>query len=182
VGDLVPAGTLPDPTGPARLGLSPIVNVHIVYDRAVTSLRFAAAVDSPVQWVFDRTLAAGLERGQYLAVSLSGATDIVDQTVDWFRRTFLPALSDLFPQARDASVERFLVTRERGATFRQTPGTAALRPGPVTGIPRLFLAGAWTDTGWPATMEGAVRSGVTAARHALVALGRTERLPAEVAA
>lgn len=182
VADLVPAGTLPDPTGPARLGLSPIVNVHVVYDRGVTALRFAAAVDSPVQWVFDRTLAAGLERGQYLAVSLSGADEVVDQPVDWFRRTFLPALSDLFPQARDASVERFLVTRERGATFRQTPGTAALRPGPVTGIPRLFLAGAWTDTGWPATMEGAVRSGVTAARHALVTLGRTERLPAEVAA
>jgi squalene-associated FAD-dependent desaturase len=182
VGDLVPAGTLPDPTGPARLGLSPIVNVHIVYDRAVTSLRFAAAVDSPVQWVFDRTLAAGLERGQYLAVSLSGAEDVVDQPVDWFRRTFLPALSDLFPEARGASVERFLVTRERGATFRQTPGAAALRPGPVTGIPRLFLAGAWTDTGWPATMEGAVRSGVMAARHALVTLGQTERLPAEVAA
>jgi hydroxysqualene dehydroxylase len=182
VAEVLPGGALPDPTGPARLGLSPIVNVHVVYDRAVTALPFAAAIDSPVQWVFDRTLAAGLERGQYLAVSLSGATDIVDQPVDWFRRTFLPALSDLFPQARDASVERFLVTRERGATFRQTPGTAALRPGPVTGIPRLFLAGAWTDTGWPATMEGAVRSGVMAARHALVTLGRTERLPAEVAA
>jgi uncharacterized protein with NAD-binding domain and iron-sulfur cluster len=79
-------------------------------------------------------------------------------------------------------VERFLVTRERTATFRQAPGTAALRAGPQTLIPRLFLAGSWTDTGWPATMESAVRSGLAAARRALLAVGRTERLPAEVAA
>ncbi len=74
------------------------------------------------------------------------------------------------------------MTRERAATFRQAPGTAALRPRPATAVPRLFLAGAWTDTGWPATMEGAVRSGIAAARPALLALGRTDRLPAEVAA
>ena len=182
VADVVPPGTFLDPTAPARLGLSPIVNVHVVYDRPVTALRFAAAVDSPVQWVFDRTRAAGLNGGQYLAISLSGAADVVDRPVEWFRQAFLPALAELFPRAKGASVERFLVTRERGATFRQVPGTAALRPGPATGIPRLFLAGAWTDTGWPATMEGAVRSGVTAARQALLTLGRTERLPAVVAA
>ncbi len=182
VADVVPPGTFVDPTAPARLGLSPIVNVHVVYDRPVTALRFAAAVDSPVQWVFDRTRAAGLNRGQYLAVTLSGAADVVDRPVEWFRQAFLPALAELFPRVKGASVERFLVTRDRGATFRQIPGTAALRPGPATRIPRLFLAGAWTDTGWPATMEGAVRSGVTAARQALLTLGRTERLPAVVAA
>jgi squalene-associated FAD-dependent desaturase len=182
VADVVPPGTFLDPTAPARLGLSPIVNVHVVYDRPVTTLRFAAAVDSPVQWVFDRTRAAGLNRGQYLAVSLSGAADVVDRPVEWFRQAFLPALAELFPRVKGASVERFLVTRERGATFRQVPGTAALRPGPATRIPRLLLAGAWTDTGWPATMEGAVRSGVTAARQALLTLGRTQRLPAVVAA
>jgi hydroxysqualene dehydroxylase len=145
-------------------------------------LRFAAAVDSPVQWVFDRTEPAGLTEGQYLAISLSGAADVVDDPVERFRERFLPALEALFPRAREASVRAFLVTRERGATFRQGPGTSALRPGPETAIRRLFLAGAWTDTGWPATMEGAVRSGLAAARKALVALGRTERLPAEVAA
>jgi len=148
----------------------------------VAELPFAAAVASPVQWVFDRTRAAGLERGQYLAISLSGAADVVDRPVEWFRQTYPPALVELFPAARSAAVERFLVTRERGATFRQAPGTAALRPGPVTRLPRLLLAGAWTDTGWPATMEGAVRSAVPAGRHALVAVGRNERLPAEVAA
>jgi uncharacterized protein with NAD-binding domain and iron-sulfur cluster len=81
-----------------------------------------------------------------------------------------------------ARVERFLVTREPQATFLQAPGTLALRPGAGTNVPRLYLAGAWTDTGWPATMEGAVRSGLIAARRALMALGRTDRLPAEVAA
>src|SRR4029453_3907934 len=133
-------------------------------------------------WVFDRTRAAGLNRGQYLAVSLSGAADVVDRPVEWFRQAFLPALAELFPRVKGASVERFLVTRERGATFRQVPGTAALRPGPPTMIPRLFLAGGCTDPGWPAPMEGAVRSGVTAARQALLTLGRTQRLPAVVAA
>lgn len=180
---LLPPGALRDPGAPARLGASPIVNVHVVYDRPATELRFAAAVDSPVQWVFDRTGASGLTApGQYLAVSLSGADDFVDRPVEDLRSEFVPALEALFPRARAARVERFLVTRERSATFRQAPGTARLRPGPRTRVPNLFLAGAWTDTGWPATMEGAVRSGLAAARHALVSVGRTERLPAEVAA
>jgi squalene-associated FAD-dependent desaturase len=179
---LLPPGALRDNGAPDRLGSSPIVNVHVVYDRNVTDLRFAAAVDSPVQWVFDRTEPSGLPHGQYLAISLSGADAYVDRPVEWFRQTFVPALEELFPAAGAARVERFFVTRERAATFRQAPGTAALRPSTDTGVARLYMAGAWTDTSWPATMEGAVRSGVAAARRALVTLGRTERLPAEAAA
>ena len=76
-------------------------------------------------------------------------------------------LEALFPRARQARIERFLVTRERTATFHQGPGTAALRPEAPTKLPGVFLAGAWTDTGWPATMEGAVRSGLAAARAVL---------------
>jgi squalene-associated FAD-dependent desaturase len=182
VAALLPANALADPGAPARLGGEAIVNVHVVYDRPVTDLPFAAAVDSPVQWVFDRTVPSGLDGGQYLAVSLSGASSIVDRPVEWFRERFVPALAALFPPARDAAVERFLVTRERAATFRQGPRTAALRAEPRTRVPGLFLAGAWTATGWPATMEGAVRSGMSAAREALLALGRTTRLPAGVAA
>ena len=72
------------------------------------------------------------------------------------------------------------VSREPYATVALRPGVA--RPGTETTRPNVVRAGAWTDTGWPATMEGSVRSGLTAARAALVALGRTERLPAEVAA
>ena len=179
---LLPAGAVDDPSAFARLGSSPIVNLHVVYDRPVTRLRFAASVDSPVQWIFDRTAPAGVTEGQYLAVSLSGADEYRDRPVEELRAIFLPALEALFESTGGARVERFLVTREPQATFRQAPGTLALRPGPGTNVPRLYLAGAWTDTGWPATMEGAVRSGLTAARSALLALGRTDRLPAEVAA
>ena len=74
-----------------------------------------------------------------------------------------PALAELFPAARDARVTEFFVTSERRATFRQTPGSGALRPKTATARPGLVLAGAWTDTGWPDTMEGAVRSGLAAA-------------------
>ena len=147
------------------LGTSPIVNVHVVYDRRVTDLPFAAAVDSPVQWAFDKTRTAGLQAGQYLAVSLSAADGYVDAPVAALRERFLPALEDLFPKAAGACVTDFFVTRERRATFRQAPGCGALRPGAATSLPGLLLAGAWTDTGWPDTMEGAVRSGHTAAQE-----------------
>jgi squalene-associated FAD-dependent desaturase len=148
------------------LGFSPILNVHVVYDRRVCEHDFVAGLGSPAQFVFDRTASSGLERGQYLAVSVSGASAYADRTLDDLRAEFLPALAELFPAARDARVERFFVTREPEATFRGAPGTRALRPA-ATAVEGVYLAGAWTDTGWPATMEGAVRSGLTAARAAL---------------
>ena len=83
------------------------------------------------------------------------------------------ALRDLFPRARSANVVDAVVSREHEATFRGVPGTAGLRPGPETGFERLYLAGAWTDTGWPATMESAVLSGTRAAVHALRVVGTT---------
>jgi squalene-associated FAD-dependent desaturase len=156
-----------------ELGTSPIVNVHVVYDRQVTRLPFAAAVDSPVQWVFDKTRTSGLQGGgQYLAISLSAADSYVDTPVAALRERFLPALAELFPAAAGANVTDFFVTRERRATFRQAPGCGALRPGAATSLPGLMLAGAWTDTGWPDTMEGAVRSGRTAAQELIHALAR----------
>jgi squalene-associated FAD-dependent desaturase len=160
-------------TGAARwddLGSSPIVNVHVIYDRRVMDLPFAAAVDSPVQWVFDKTRTAGLRSGQYLALSQSAADGDVDVPVAALRERFLPALEQLFPAAVDARVTDFFVTRERRATFRQAPGCSALRPAAATSLPGLMLAGAWTDTGWPDTMEGAVRSGRTAAQELIHAL------------
>lgn len=146
---------------------APIVNVHVVYDRPVLDVPFAAGLWSPVQWMFDRTAAAGLPAGQYLAVSLSAADPWIHQPVAQLRAVFLPALAELLPAARAARVEHFRVTREPAATFRPLPGTNALRPAQFTRLPRLAVAGAWTATGWPATMEGAVRSGVAAARAAL---------------
>lgn len=160
--------TGPDGPGPAgwrQLGAAPIVNVHILYDRQVMDLPFAAAVDSPVQWVFDRTGPSGLGNGQYLAVSVSAADDVVDIPAAALREQFVPALEQLFPSAREARVMDFFVTRERRATFRQVPGCGEKRPAARTGLAGLVLAGAWTDTGWPDTMEGAVRSGLVAARE-----------------
>ena len=162
---LVPEEASPDRTAWGGLGSSPIVNVHVVYDRPVLDEPFAAAVDSPVQWVFDRTAVSGLSGGgQYLAVSVSAADRWIDTPTGELRDVYLAALERLFPAARRARVTDFFVTRERHATFRQSPGSGALRPASATRLPWLFLAGAWTDTGWPDTMEGAVRSGLTAAR------------------
>jgi uncharacterized protein with NAD-binding domain and iron-sulfur cluster len=122
-------------------------------------------VDSPVQWVFDRTGPSGLADGQYLAVSVSAADNVVDTPAAQLRERFVPALEEIFPAARDARITDFFVTRERRATFRQEPGCGEKRPGATTRLAGLVLAGAWTNTGWPDTMEGAVRSGLTAARE-----------------
>jgi squalene-associated FAD-dependent desaturase len=175
---LLPDGALATRDRLPVLGASPIVNLHVVYDRPVTDLPFAAGHRTPVQFVFDRTESSGLHEGQYLAVSLSAATEYVARRVDELRREFVPALERLFPAARSATVESFFVTREQRATFRQAPGTRSLRPDTRTGLEGLYLAGAWTDTGWPATMEGAVRSGVWAAREALSRQTAREKMAA----
>ncbi len=172
------AGPLLEPLLPASarqieaLGSSPIVNLHVVYDRVVFEERFAAGVGTPVQYLFDRTSAGGAPAGsQYLAVSLSGAEREMRMSVDALRERYLPALRELLPRAREAKVERFMATREHAATFRSAPGVAALRPAGKTSVAGLVLAGTWTDTGWPATLEGAVLSGHDAAVEALRALG-----------
>ncbi|HEY3759996.1 MAG TPA: hydroxysqualene dehydroxylase HpnE [Solirubrobacteraceae bacterium] len=153
------------------LRAEPIVNLHVVYDRVVCEQPFAAGVRTPVQYVFDRSVAGGVGAGrQYLAVSLSGAEREMGMSVNELREHYLPALDELFPRVRAARVEQFLVTREHAATFRAQPGVAALRCGPRTTTVGLTLAGAWTATGWPATLEGAVLSGHAAARCALEAL------------
>jgi squalene-associated FAD-dependent desaturase len=156
------------PSAPARaLGASPIVNVHVLYDRRVTDLPFAAAVGSPVQWVFDRTETSGLTRqhpgAQYLAVTVSAADDVVGVPSRQLQDRFVAELARLFPATARASVLEAFVTREKRATFRQAVGSNALRPGAETPLEAIFLAGAWTATGWPDTMESAVRSGLTAA-------------------
>src|SRR6202012_6151071 len=150
---LIPAGALPAAAveGWAGLGAAPIVNVHVIYDRKVMEAPFAAAVDSPVQWVFDRTRISGMhergDSGQYLAVSLSAADEYASVPVSELREQFLPALAELFPAAQGAVVTVFFVPREKRATSRQVPGTARLRPAAAPGLDGLVLAGAWTHTG-----------------------------------
>ncbi|WP_225840524.1 hydroxysqualene dehydroxylase HpnE [Streptomyces sp. NK08204] len=170
--DLLPPGALEAPERLLRIGTAPILNVHVVYDRKVLAQPFFAALGTPVQWVFDRTDASGLRTGQYLALSQSAAHDDIDAPVAALRERYLPELRRLIPGTRGAEVKDFFVTRERTATFAPAPGVARLRPGARTRTPGLYLAGAWTATGWPATMESAVRSGVSAADAALSALGR----------
>jgi squalene-associated FAD-dependent desaturase len=152
----------------AELESSPIVNLHVLYASRVLDQPFAAGVGTPVQYLFDRTEAGGAPPGcQYLAVSLSGAAREMEMSVDQLRDRYLPALAELIPRARGVSVEEFLVTREHAATFRAAPGTASLRPSSRTAVPGLALAGNWTGTGWPATLESAVLSGHAAASAVL---------------
>jgi squalene-associated FAD-dependent desaturase len=169
---------LPELTGTAAapaagLGATPIVNVHVIYERRVTDLPFAAVVGSPVQWFFDRTDASGLARtqpgSQYLAVTVSAADAIAQQPSDALADQFVGELARLLPASRRTRPVEAFVTREHRATFRQAAGSVARRPSCHSGLPGIWLAGAWTDTGWPDTMEGAVRSGTAAADAALAA-------------
>ncbi|MEH6375441.1 hydroxysqualene dehydroxylase HpnE [Streptomyces sp. KLMMK] len=181
---LLPDGALDEPGRLLQIGTAPILNLHVVYDRKVLRQPFFTALGSPVQWVFDRTDSSGLaargegwEGCQYLAVSQSAAQDDIERPVAELRARYLPELERLLPAARGAGVRDFFVTRERTATFAPTPGVGRLRPPARTNAPGLYLAGAWTATGWPATMEGAVRSGVHAAGAALSELGRPHESP-----
>ncbi|GAA2138858.1 hydroxysqualene dehydroxylase HpnE [Streptomyces synnematoformans] len=175
---LLPAGALDHKDRLLRIGTAPILNLHVVYDRRVLHAPFVAAVGTPVQWIFDRTDVSGLAgtphgRGcQYVAVSQSAAQDDIERPVGELRERYLPELAKLLPAARGAGVRDFFVTRERTATFAPSPGVGRLRPGPRTHAPGLTLAGAWTATGWPATMESAVLSGLAAIRETLGGLGR----------
>jgi protoporphyrinogen oxidase len=159
----------PHPTDFAHLGHSPILNIHLRYDRTVLDPvldgPFLAAVDTPAQWIFDRTAASGLDGppGRYLAITVSAADKLAGTPAKELTALFEAELATLLPQARGARVEEAFVTREQHATFRQARGSAALRPGPGTAVPGVYLAGAWTDTGWPDTMESAVRSAINAA-------------------
>jgi hydroxysqualene dehydroxylase len=158
------------------IGVSPIVNLHVLYDRKVCDLRFAAGVYSPLQYLFDRSEAGGAPSGeQYLAVSLSGADEEMAMSVEQLKARYLPAIAALLPAAKTAVVKRFLVTREHAATFRAVPGIEALRPPVRSGIEGLALAGAYTDTGWPATLEGAALSGNAAAEAVLGDLRASEQ-------
>jgi hydroxysqualene dehydroxylase len=150
-----------------KLGTSPIVNIHFVLDRKVSSLMMAACLDSPIEFLFDRTDSCGLTSGQCLVISLSAADKYIGVGTSELGPLFYEALCELFPTARDATLLATVVTREHAATFRASPGIESLRPSTTTATPGLFLAGAWCNTGWPATMEGAVRSGNEAAAKVL---------------
>jgi uncharacterized protein with NAD-binding domain and iron-sulfur cluster len=167
---LVPDSLAADAVRWSELRPSPVVSMHVIYDSQVTSLPFAAVVGAPVHWVTDKTAAAGLHTGQYLAACVRAADAYVDKPASELRAEFVPALARLFPVAASATVTDFFVTRERRATIAHVPGSQRLRPTADIGPAGFAVAGAWTDTGWPDTMEGAVRSGQAAARKLVAEL------------
>jgi hydroxysqualene dehydroxylase len=159
---LIPPGACPGSERWAELGSSAIVNCHFVLDRPVLDVSFAAAPETTMQWIFDRTQTVALDQGQYLVTSVSDADWLYAISGRQLCRQQWDELQALLPAARQAQIVDSFVTREPRATFRQRAGTATLRPASSTLLPGLALAGAWTATGWPDTMEGAVRSGQAA--------------------
>jgi squalene-associated FAD-dependent desaturase len=175
--DVLPDGALADNVRPSKLTSSPIVNVHVHFDRRVTDLAFLAGLGTEAQWVFDRTASSGAKDGQYLAVSISAADSYIGTRPEDLGPRVVASLRAILPAARPANVLSTFVTKEHQATFRASPGAAVHRAATRTRVPGLVLAGAWTATGWPPTMESAVRSGLSAARAVLVASGQREGLP-----
>ena len=142
---------------------SPIVSVHLLLDRELLRYPLAALLASPAHWVFDRGALTGLrpERGQYLTVVSSGAPELLDVR----GRSLVELIAgELTERLGPAEVLWSRVSREPDATIAGRPGQAARRRGAATGRANVVRAGAWTDTGWPATMESAARSGFEAAR------------------
>ncbi len=167
-GQLLPPNSVANQEQLADLGKSPIINVHLIYDRPVCDFEFAGTVGNEAQFVFDRTASAGLTDGrQCLGVSLSAADQYLQHKPQELIEHIAHQLEQVLPGARDVRRSQEMVTKEVAATFRATPGSNRLRPPARTAAEGVFLAGAWTDTGWPATMEGAVRSGIVAANCAL---------------
>ena len=128
------------------------MNLHVHYDRRVLDEPFAAAVGTPVQWLFDRTGSSGVCRGQLVAVSLSAADGDLGEPVATLRERYLPALARLLPAAAARRCSTSPSPASRAPPSAPRPGAAACGRH-AHGAPGLYLAGAWTDTGWPATME-----------------------------
>ena len=164
---------------------SPIVNVHLEYDRPVMDREFCYFLDNPLQWVFNASLIQGGDRspgGQSLTVSISAAWEHIDLPRPDLLNGIVAEMRAAFPKARQARLLKSTVVKQRNATFRCAPGARRFRPGPVTASPNLFLAGEWTDTGWPSTMEGAIISGYNAAAAVMSSFRLAANVPEEKSA
>lgn len=147
------------------LGVSPIVGVHLWFDGPVLEEPYLALLGRHVQWAFRH-------EGNYVGLVVSAARALESKSKEEILDLCLRELREALPLARQAQCLRSLVVKERAATFSAASGSQALRPGAATSIPGLFLAGDWIDTGWPATMEGAVRGGTLAAGALLNSIGK----------
>jgi squalene-associated FAD-dependent desaturase len=140
---------------------SPITGIHLWFDRPITELPHATLLDRTIQWMFNK------EGGKHIQLVVSASRSLTEMPRGDVIAMGLKELAEFFPKAKEAKLERAHVVKEVRATFCAGPGLEAKRPVSATSLPNLFLAGDWTRSGWPATMEGAVRSGYLAAEAVL---------------
>jgi squalene-associated FAD-dependent desaturase len=175
--DLLPAEVAerhPEFDNLRRLETSPITSIHIWYDRPVLDLPHVVLVDGIGQWVFNR--GEVLPGEHYLQVVVSAARQFRGLSQAEIEKQIIAELAARFPRASPDAVRRVRVITEHAATFSAVPGVDAWRPAQQTPIANLLLAGDWTKTDWPATMEGAVRSGYLAAEALLRSRGEKVKL------
>jgi squalene-associated FAD-dependent desaturase len=158
----------------ARFETSPITGIHLWFDRQITDLEHAVLLDRTIQWMFHKSKLLGRDQnasGSYVELVVSSSKTLVEKSRAEIIELAVAELREFFPGARDAILVKSTVIKEIHATYSPQPGVDAYRPGSETVWPRIFLAGDWTATGWPATMEGAVRSGYLAAESIVRAAG-----------
>jgi squalene-associated FAD-dependent desaturase len=158
---------------------SPITGIHLWFDRQISDLDHAVLLDRTIQWMFHKSRllatrgAPGKPElgGSYIELVVSASKSLIDKSRAEIVDLALKEVREFFPAARAANLVKSTVIKEVHATYSPRPGIDAYRPQQATPWPRVFLAGDWTATGWPATMEGAVRSGYLAAEALLRACG-----------
>jgi squalene-associated FAD-dependent desaturase len=157
-----------------QLESSPITGIHLWFDRQITELEHAVLLDRTIQWMFHKSKLLGQSKGasgSYLELVVSSSKSLVDKSKNEILDLAVRELGEFFPAVRNARLVKSTVIKEVHATWSPAPGADRYRPPAVTAWPRVFLAGDWAATGWPATMEGAVRSGYIAAEALARAAG-----------
>lgn len=173
-----------------QLESAPITSVHLWFDREITSLPHAVFVDTLSQWMFNRSRLmqnASTESGYYYQIVISASHNLTGtarqgRTQSDIINAVISELALIWPEVNSAELLHSRMVTEHQAVFSVKPGVDQIRPSQSTQVNGLYLAGDWTSTGWPATMEGAVRSGIQAAEFLLADLGKQESLllpPAE---
>lgn len=157
------------PIDVSRFGHSPITGIHLWFDRPVTDLPHATLLDRTIQWMFNK------QGGRHIQLVVSASHSLTEMARGEVIELALKELKEFFPRAGEAKLERAHVVKEVRATFSARPGLEECRPESATAVANLFVAGDWTRSGWPATMEGAVRSGYLAAEAVTKALGNPQR-------
>jgi zeta-carotene desaturase len=157
----------------AQFETSPITGIHLWFDRQITDLDHAVLLDRTIQWMFHKSRLQDRSNltGSYIELVVSSSKSLVEKSRAEIVDLALAELREFFPHARDAKLVKSTVIKEVHATYSPRPGVDRYRPVNATPWPRVFLAGDWTATGWPATMEGAVRSGYLAAQALASAAG-----------